>query len=349
MTDVEPANAATGAPTLPANEWLQHLKAHYLDGFIRDGGAAIKFVVNTDSNASALRTVLEAEARRRNYVVASLHAESTRVHSMDALLFAVCKQVPWQALCEQRVLHLVAQLGYAPPAAIIAGQAPGTLLQRLAEANQLTSEFLALPLRRQIQQHVFGAATLARDFRVAMSQLCLALLDGSPDSAPLSDITAWLTGTLTGVSQIKPYQIFARINRHAARHVFESLTHWLDQCGAAGLVVTLDINRLLDSKRMRDNDGSADGLHYSKANAMDTYELLRQFVDSTERLHRCLIVVTADQRFLQPDGKGVELYQALKHRVYDEVHDRGRANPLASLVRLTRPPAENHSGAPSHG
>ncbi len=333
---------ATGAPTLPANEWLQHLKTHYLDGFIQDGGAAIKFVVNTDANASALRSVLEAEARRRNYIVASLRADSTRVHSMDALLFAICQQVPWQALCEQRVLQLVAQLGYAPPAALIPGHPHGTLLQRLAESNQLTSDFLSLPLRRQIQQHVFREATLARDFRVAMSHLCLALLNSTPDSGPLTDITAWLTGTLTGVGQIKPYQIFARINRHAARHLFESLTHWLDQCGTAGLVLTIDLSRVLDTKR------GPDGLHYSKANAMDAYELLRQFIDSTERLQRCLIVVLADQRFLQPDGKGVELYQALKHRVYDEVHDRGRANPLASLVRHARPAPERHDGAGSH-
>jgi hypothetical protein len=69
---------------------------------------------------------------------------------------------------------------------------------------------------------------------------------------------------------------------------------------------------------------------------MDAYEVLRQFVDATDELEGCLIGVLAPLEFLDDERRGVERYTALKLRVWDEVRDRQRANPLAALVRLTR-------------
>ena len=312
-----------GMPSLFANEWLHQLTVHYLDTFVAEGGAAVKFGIDTDSDGEGLRLRIENQARERSYLVASVDAGTIRVHQMEQMFYAVCRQLPWQALCEGRLLRLVNELGYEPPKA-----GDGSFIARLADANGLTKEFLSLPLRRQIQERVFRERTLARDFRVAMTHLCLAALDDTAGTSPFPDLVAWLTGTMTGLTQTTPYQIFSKINRHSARHLFESLTHWIAQCGEPGLLVTMQLSRVLDSRR------PAAGLHYSKANAMDAYEVLRQFIDSAERLSHCLLVVIADGRFLLPQGKGVELYQALKYRVYDEVHDRRRANPLGSLVRL---------------
>ena len=70
---------------------------------------------------------------------------------------------------------------------------------------------------------------------------------------------------------------------------------------------------------------------------MDHYELLRELIDGTDRLEGLLMVVLADEEFLDEDtrGKGFFIYQALRNRIADEVRSRTQANPMATLVRLS--------------
>jgi hypothetical protein len=75
-------------------------------------------------------------------------------------------------------------------------------------------------------------------------------------------------------------------------------------------------------------------LYYSSAATLDTYEVLRQFIDGTDELAYCLLVVAAAPSFLQDERRGIHRYDALRLRISDEVHDRRRVNPLASLIRL---------------
>jgi len=139
----------------------------------------------------------------------------------------------------------------------------------------------------------------------------------------------WLTGRNKAVSAVKPYQIFSRINRATARHLFESLLHWLRTAGYAGTTVLLDIARVSVPKNPKDGK-----LWYTKPAMLDAYEVLRQFIDSTDRLTGCLMVLLPDRAFLDDDARGLGAYEALKFRVYDEIRDRSVVNPLASLVRL---------------
>jgi hypothetical protein len=98
-------------------------------------------------------------------------------------------------------------------------------------------------------------------------------------------------------------------------------------------VLALDISRFLEEKRPGESDKS---LYYSTALVVDGYELLRQFIDSTDELQHCLIVVFAPPEFLNDEQRGVRKYDALYLRIWDEVRDRHKVNPLASLVRFSR-------------
>jgi hypothetical protein len=42
----------------------------------------------------------------------------------------------------------------------------------------------------------------------------------------------------------------------------------------------------------------------------------------------------APTAFLTDQHRGLSKYDALRLRIWDEVHDRQKANPLSSLVRL---------------
>jgi len=112
-----------------------------------------------------------------------------------------------------------------------------------------------------------------------------------------------------------------------------SLSHWLHVTGKAGLVMALDISRFLEARRPEELDGS---LYYSTPAVLDGYEVLRQFIDGTDELQFCLIVVLAPPSFLTPEERrGLIAYDALRLRIWDEVRDRQRPNPLSSLIRLS--------------
>jgi len=46
------------------------------------------------------------------------------------------------------------------------------------------------------------------------------------------------------------------------------------------------------------------------------------------------VVVVAAPEFITDPNRGLDAYQALKLRIFDEVHDRHRDNPYSSLIRL---------------
>jgi hypothetical protein len=96
-------------------------------------------------------------------------------------------------------------------------------------------------------------------------------------------------------------------------------------------VVLLDTDRVTVARNPKD-----DRIYYTRAAMLDVYEVLRQFIDGTDRLQGCLIVVVPGREFVETDKsqRGMGNYEALMLRVIDEIRDRDRVNPMASLVRL---------------
>ena len=81
---------------------------------------------------------------------------------------------------------------------------------------------------------------------------------------------------------------------------------------------------------------------YTKAQMLDAYEVLRQFVDLTDRMKGCFIAAMPSANFLdvEPAARGIGAYDALKFRVYDEVHDQRLVNPMGALIRLRTPESQ---------
>ena len=166
-----------------------------------------------------------------------------------------------------------------------------------------------------------------------MYAICHAQLTGVPYGAEtVRALSDWLTGRNRNVSAVKDYGIFNRITRNNARHFIESLFRWVRIAGYPGTVILMDIARLAVARNPRD-----DLNYYTAAALLDAYEVLREFIDATDRLSGCLLVVVPDATFLDEDpwGRGIGRYQALKFRIFDEVHDQRRVNPMGSLARLS--------------
>lgn len=313
-------------------EWVDVIDRDYLASFISAGGASVKFAVPLNRAASSVTDRLEQIATSRDMAFLTADASRVRVHMIDQLFFHFSGQTPWQRLARSRLFGLAAAAGYD-----VDQNDTGPVEQMVAKANDLDLDFVRGELRRHVTQSVFKDQSLAKDFRVAMTHLCLSELSGGEEGAITTRvILEWLTGTNRAVSAVKPYAIRARIMRTNARVFLESLLAWVRSCGQSGTVIVIDINRLAVARNPRD-----DMVFYPKAALLDAYEVLRQFVDATDSLDGCLLVVVAAPEFLDTETatRGMGAYEALMFRVYDEVRDRQLPNPMASLVRLDEPGA----------
>jgi hypothetical protein len=166
-----------------------------------------------------------------------------------------------------------------------------------------------------------------------MAMLCWGQINPqnvTPTDADL--VKRWLTGERANLPQLKRVQIYQKIARHNARLLLGSLAVWLRQVGYSGLTLLIDMSAVVDDNAPRENP-----VRYTRAGVLDTYEVLRQFIDDTDELTCLLIVAVAGPGFIDSPKRNVDNYTALKLRTSDEVRDQARANPLNAMVRLSAP------------
>ena len=321
--------------TISLKDWLQVIDAEYLSSFVRDGGASIKFAVTPDELKTDLYSAVKARCGELDYLFVQLDAGAMRAHMPQDFFFRLARQVDWRLLARRLILRLAADQSYQ-----VDGIDPGTssnIFDAIAKANDLDSQFVLGEIRPKIQNSVYRNTKMAKDFRVCMSHLCLQEdTRGEYTGQPLLD---WLTGRNMRISGVRPFSIYTGINRNTARYFIESALYWIRRAGYAGTVILFDNSRVTVARNPRD------GLrYYTRAMAMEHYEMLREFIDGADRLAGALLMVVANSDFLDDRSdrrsRGYGIYQALRTRVMDDVRDRNRVNPIASLVRLSQEEVE---------
>jgi hypothetical protein len=310
-------------------DYLRFVRREYLSGFIRHGGAAVKFVVpQTDAVATAASEALRRAAEEEGFAYARVDAAVDRIHMIDRVFHVIARQIDWDRLARFIVDETLTELRFAPPA----GE-PRPTLEAIAHAHDFDPNELRKLFNQALQKRLFHDYQLAQEFRIAMIRLCQAQVDASAATQTTARaVTEWLTGDLQRITAVKPALIFQKIGRHNARHMLFSLARWLTTVGHAGLVLELDIRRCAEPRRADVPPGS---VHYSKPATLDAYEMLRQLIDATDELSSCFTMVVSAPEFLTDPARGVDAYLALKLRIWEDVHDARRANPMSALIRLT--------------
>ncbi|MBT9138901.1 MAG: hypothetical protein DDT31_01480 [Syntrophomonadaceae bacterium] len=309
-------------------EWVDMIRGEYLHDFVKRGGAAVKFcVLMDDVDQNQLLESLRKNSEEEGYIFTSIDAASIKIHMIDKLFHEVARQIDWDDLSQTFIRKIFSQNGYQ-----LTEHHEDFNLQNIAEINNREEMFLRRELRSWLEKEIFNDFEMSQEFRIAMIRLGLNQLDTAGPSVFLSDaVKEWLQGELRLISTLKEALIFQKIARHNARHMLFSLAHWLRVTGKSGLVLVLDIARYLVATRSKHPN---DGFFYSTPAVLDAYELLRQFIDGTDEMEGLLVIVLAPKDFLTDDKRGLRGYDALKLRIWDEVRDRQRQNPLASMVRL---------------
>lgn len=316
---------------IPLDDWLRLIDAEYLRTFVREGGASIKFAVTSEDLRDQLTGRLKALCRKANFAFVELDAARLRAYMPQDLFFDLAGQVDWRRLARQAILNIAGQIGHR-----IDGIEPGTpenVFDAIAAVNNLETSFIMNPIWRGIQDEVFKSPRMAKDFRVAMTHLCLEENTKAGGDyyggKPLMD---WLTGAETKIGPLRPFHIYTPINRATGRTFIESALYWIHYVTGSGTVLMLENSRVMLARNPKDGKR-----YYTRAMAVDHYELLREFIDGADRLTGALMVIATDQDFLDESARsrGYGIYSALRTRVMNDVRDRNLINPVASLVRLS--------------
>lgn len=325
--------------TLTTPQWIEAVDDHYLKSYVKGGGSSVKFVVCLEGTEPAqVIHELSARAVHDGYLAVNIDAATTKVHLIELLLAQVSDQLPWRELTD----HVLSDFARANHWEVPDQLTDEGFVAQIDRVNGLGEQQISLELQRMIGKQVLTDRSLAKDFRVAMTWLLRARLNGGPEGEiTTQQITDWLAGRVRAISGMRQYQLFTKVNRANARHLLGSLLEWVRRAGRPGVVVMVNGARLLDKQRAQ--DGS---VNYTKAALLDAYEVFRQCIDSTDEFDGLLLAVFVPPAFLdiESKGRGLGCYPALMGRVYDDVRDRNLANPLAALTRVSDTPASSTEG-----
>ena len=326
-TRVGAAPAVLGGGVMSSVAYADFLGTEYLASYLPAGGGSVKLVVAGDADvADRFEQSLRAAAEQQSCLMVSLSAETTKVHMIDQVFFAVARQIDWDQVAVAIVKSAYDDI--AVPAA------PRRLtVAEVAADHDLDPGQLYRSVRRQLERTLLADPSLPRELRRALLRLAHAHLgrgDVHPDETRV--VLGWLTGERVGLRELRDAMIYARIGRHNARTMLTSVGRLLLRASHRGLVLHLDLTRLAEARRPALPERT--GIYYSKAAVLDAYELLRQLIDATDDLVGMLVVAVVPPDLVSDERRGLPTYSALQLRVADEVRDRRRTNPFASLVRL---------------
>jgi len=320
------AAAVLGGGSLSVPDYSAFLAEQYLSEYLPAGGAAVKMaVVGSPETAARLQRAVGAAADAGGCLFVAVSAQDLRVDQVQQLLFAVTRQVDWPALAATAVRSAYEAVSMPAPA--------GLSVAEVADVYGMDARELYRSVRRELEERLLRNPDLARELGRAVFRLAQAQLGSSDvDRAEREAVLGWLRGEKVVLAALRPALIHSRIDRHNARHLLVSLARLLLISGYGGLVLCVDYARLAEGRRPPLEQ--RDGVYYTKAAALDAFEVLRQLIDSTDDLRGVLVLAVVPPELVTDEARGLPSYTALQLRVADEVRDRRRANPFAALVRL---------------
>jgi hypothetical protein len=308
-------------------DYLDFVEREYLSGYIAGGGASVKLLCPADDAVRA-RLAGGLAGLGSDFAYAEVDAATTRIHLVDQIFTAIARQLDWMDLAGAVVRAALERAAFPVP------DGAGAIdLAKVARHHEVDAAELYRSVRRGLEQLVLRDAEMSHEFRVAMLRLCQEQLGrGDVTAAERETVIGWLQGAKLPAAELRAVGLNTKVNRYNARPLLLSLTRWLRLAGRAGLILRLDFERLAVTRRPP--VGLRDGFYYAKAATLDAYELVRQLIDAIDEVEGLFVAVQVPPSLIHDETRGLPAYSALQLRVADEVRDRQRLNPYATLVRV---------------
>jgi len=264
----------------------------------------------------------------KGLLTVSIDSRLTRLHLIHLVFNEIARQVDWMDIARKYVVRILRGIGLQT----LPDRFPVDL-EMLADANGLEHRALVAEFKRGLVADVYQDSGMSYEFRIAMFHLCLGqiLQPNSSTTSHAPQVIRWFRGELGRISDLRDAGIFQKVSRSNARYLLASLAHAVRNVGFAGIFLSLDICRYLESNRFASR---LSGYYYTPSVVIDLYEMLRQIVDEQGVLEGLFCVVWASPELVSNATRGLDRYQALKMRLIDDIHVRNNQNLLAPLVRL---------------
>jgi BREX system ATP-binding protein BrxC/D len=310
---------------LAADEYTEFLAKEYLLEYVRTGGAAIKFCVGAPGALAGFGTRMRSAADDNNYAYSSIDAADTKVSMTDQLAFSLARTLGIGGYGRSLAQAAYHAAGFPP------GDETDLRISTVASQHDIDTRELYRSVRRHLEQSVLSDHLLPRDLRLALFRLAQHDLGtGDVSDAEVEAVLNWLTGRPTRSNALRSSGIRYRITRANAHPILASLLSGTTTTGRRGLILNIDLARLGVDRPKTERDGH----YYSKAARLDTYEVLRELIDTTDALHHCLVTITMPTELFDDANRGPFIYPALAMRIFDDVADRNLSNPFNPVIRV---------------
>ncbi len=206
--------------SLLVSEWVDHLNKEYLSTFIKNGGATIKFVVADEAVKPRLKRALKSKAEELDYLVIDIDSSDCRFHMPQDIFFALAKQVDWRLIARKFIFIHANKFGFQTNNIDPKTEKP--IFQEIATENDLSKNDIFLTLMPELYS-IPKNKSMVKDFRVAMTQLCLQEGHSGGSHYGGQPIVHWLTGSNTRITNVKPFLIYTPINTVLPQESFSNL------------------------------------------------------------------------------------------------------------------------------
>src|SRR3990170_7696747 len=130
------------------NTWLDLIDREYLDGFVKDGGAAVKFALVSDRrDGDSLVEEMGRRAQTHGYLVAVVDAAATRVQYTQDVFFSIARQVPWTDLTRRYLTKIYGELAYRV-------EGNDIRIEAVASANGVEQNLVRMELRQALEKEL---------------------------------------------------------------------------------------------------------------------------------------------------------------------------------------------------
>lgn len=310
--------------------WLDVLEKYYLNEFIKNGGSAFKLLL-TDSEEQTAAALSEMRdlAEKRNYVYAEVSAVETRVDKIDQTFFAIAGSLDWQRLSAHDAGEFIKRhFEHLPDGADLSN------IDGIADATGEPPDEVARKIRTSTRDEIVLDHGMCKELRAAMAWLRMSqFFPRESTSGDVEVIVSWLRGEKVSLDALRRLSIYSRIERHNARDILQSLSHWLAKSGKSGLFIAIELSAILTKPR-RGETKDPSVMRYRQPDFLDALEVLREFIDGLDEMTHCLICAVAPTELETGQTRSLTTYNALRNRLINEVHDSKRRNLLAAKVHV---------------
>ena len=319
---------------IPLDTWLAVMDRQYLsaDGFVRNGGSAVKFVISSHNNLrQALVDSLSELGRQHDFVPILFRADERRLDRPPDLFYTMAEHLDWRTMARRLILDLAREQHLQVDGITPDGQA--NIYVSLAKANKTDPFTLPGDILPALEQRTLHDPRMLRDFGWAVRHLCMCEARADEQFYGGSALLDWLKGQERRLASVRHFHVHTSVNTLTARRYMGSLCRFVRQSGQAGTILILDIRRLTRAVRPGD-----DSEYYTKNKVLACYEVLRDLVDNIDSLGHTLVVVVARPEFtdgsITSQERGHHIYPALSSRIENEVAGDDWICPENTLIHL---------------